>query len=288
MQETHERARTARAGALVSNNNHNGPGNNNSLALNALFQRAANSGTLAAATATLLSGDLGPLVVAGAAGMDADDIQASDVTLVTLLIDASSSIASRGLEDAVRNGQGLLLDAFASSRERDAILTALWTFHHEATVVHSYVPVPDAVRLDAKSYHAQGSTHLYDTFYEACAANVAYAQTLRDSGTPTRSVVVVVSDGEDVGSKRAAKTCKKLADDLLRSEQFVLAFVGVGSDVDFHKVARSMGIPDGCVLVQKDATAEGLRRAFQLVSQSAIRVSQGRVRPGPLAGFFAP
>lgn len=49
-----------------------------------------------------------------------------------------------------------------------------------------------------------------------------------------------------------------------------------------------MGVPDGCVLVQRDATASALRKAFQLVSQSAIRASQGMIRPGAAAGFFTP
>jgi uncharacterized protein YegL len=101
-------------------------------------------------------------------------------------------------------------------------------------------------------------------------------------------VVVVITDGEDVGSQRTSQDCARLSRDLLASEQFVLAFVGVGKDVDFHAVARSMGVPDGCVLVQRDATASSLRKAFALVSQSAIRASQGKIQPGPAAGFFAP
>ena len=68
----------------------------------------------------------------------------------------------------------------------------------------------------------------------------------------------------------------------------MLAFVGVGKDVDFHGVARAMGVPDGSVLVQRDATATSLRKAFQLVSQSAIRASQGKIQPGAAAGFFVP
>jgi Mg-chelatase subunit ChlD len=258
----------------------------NKLDLNALFARAAQQGTLS--STNVITGNLGGIVVAGAAGMAAEDIQASDVTLITLCIDASSSIGDRKLAKAVCEGQHMLLDAFAGSKERDAVLVALWTFQSEATVVHGYVPVVDATRLDATTYRTGGCTHLYDTFLDACAANVAYAQTLRDAGTPVRSIVVVITDGEDVGSKRPARACKKLAEDLLKSEQFILAFVGVGGDVDFHKVAKSMGFADGCVLVQKDATPTGLRTAFQMVSQSAIRASQGRIAPGVNAGFFAP
>lgn len=251
-----------------------------------LFARAADDGTISPQASTLITGHLGAVVVAGAAGLDTEDIAASDVTLITLLVDASSSIAFRRLEGAVREGQKALVEAMGKAKEKDSILVALWTFHHEATVLHSYVPVDDAVVLNGKNYRGSGSTHLYDTWCDALAANVAYAQRLRDSGTPCRSVVVVLTDGEDVGSARSARTCAKLSEDLLASEQFVLAFVGVGEEADFRKVARSMGVPEGSILVQKQADAAGIRHAFQMVSRSAIRASQGLIQPGANAGFF--
>lgn len=254
----------------------------------ALLASATTRGVLSASTSTMIAGNLGAFVLAGAAGKDLEDLTASDVTLVTVLIDASSSIADRGLAQAIRDGQNALLDAFAGAKERDAILVASWTFNGTMDVLHSYVPVDEATKLDAKNYRPAGSTCLYDTWCDALTANVAYAQRLRDGGTPARSVVVVLTDGEDVGSKRSAGHCARLSADLLASELFTLAFVGVGTDVDFEKVAKSMGVPAGCVLVQRDATASGLRKAFHLVSRSAIRASQGRVQPGVAAGFFAP
>lgn len=253
-----------------------------------LLAGAVASGVLSAQSSSLITGNLGKVVIAGAAGKALEDIVASDVTLITVLIDSSSSIQARGLEQAVREGQNGLIDAFAGAREKDAILMALWTFADDLDVLHSYLPVADAVRLDARNYRGHGSTRLYDTWCDALAANVAYAQRLRDGGTPCRSVVVVITDGEDVGSKRTASQCAQLSRDLLASEQFVLAFVGVGNDVDFHNVAASMGVPAGCVLVQTAATTSSLRKAFQLVSQSAIRASQGRIAPGAAAGFFSP
>jgi von Willebrand factor type A domain len=261
---------------------------NNKDDLAALLGRATTHGTLSTQSQTLISGDLGAMVIAGAAGVDAEDIQASEVTLITLVLDKSSSIGQRGLERAVCEGEHTLIDSFAGSREKDAVLVALWTFDSAAKVHHGYVPVDDATRLQpGRDYTTGGCTHLYDTFVDACAANVAYAQRLRDAGTPVRSVLVVVTDGEDVGSAKPARTCKRLAEDLTKSEQFVLAFVGVGTDVDFMQVARNMGFRDDCILVQKDATPSGLRKAFQMVSKSAIRASQGKVAPGGV-GFFAP
>ena len=253
-----------------------------------LFSSATTKGVISPQTSSLITGNLGNLVLAGAAGKDLEDITASDVTLVTVLIDASSSISDRGLEKGVREGQNALLDAFAGAKDRDAVLLACWTFCGTMDVIHSYVPVPDATRLDTKNYRASGSTALYDTWCSALAANVAYAQRLRDGGTPTRSVVVVVTDGEDCGSKRTPADCARISRDLLASELFTLALVGVGTDVNFEHVAKSMGIPAGCILWERDATPSGLRRAFQLVSRSAVRASQGKIQPGAAAGFFVP
>ena len=255
--------------------------------INALLGTATTAGTISPATSSYLSGNLGAVVIAGAAGKDAEDIVASDVTLVTLLVDASSSIHDRGLEDAVRAGQNTLVDALCDTRERDAILMALWTFDSDVRVLHSYVGLDDVTRLDDKTYKALGSTRLYDTWCDALTANVLYAEQLRSSGTPCKSVVVVITDGEDVGSKRRAADCARISRDLLASEQFTLAFVGVGTS-DFHSIAREMGVPDGCIAVQAQATPSAIRQVFRMVSQSAIRASQGRVTPGPNAGFFSP
>jgi uncharacterized protein YegL len=252
-----------------------------------LISSATAAGTLSAATSSLLTGNLGAVVIAGAAGKDAVDIVASDVTLVTLLVDASSSIHDSGLEDAIREGQNVLIDALGDTREREAILMALWTFDTDVRVMHSYVGLDDVTRLDKKNYAGLGSTRLYDTWFDALTANVAYAQQLRSSGTPCKSVVVVITDGEDCGSKRRASDCAKISKDLLKSEQFTLAFVGVGGG-DFRTIALDMGIPDGCIAVQAQATPSAIRQVFRMVSQSAIRASQGRIAPGPNAGFFSP
>ncbi len=236
---------------------------------------------------SLLTGNLGAVVIAGAAGKDAEDIVASDVTLVTLLVDASSSIHDQGLEDAVRAGQNLLVDALSDTRERESILMALWTFNSDVNVLHSYVGLDDVTRLDNKSYAGLGCTRLYDTWCDALTANVSYAEQLRSSGTPCKSVVVIVTDGADYGSKRTATECARISRVVLASEQFTLAFVGVG-DGDFHKIAREMGVPDGGIAVQAQATPSAIRQVFRMVSQSAIRASQGRIAPGPNAGFFSP
>ena len=208
-----------------------------------LFTSATTKGVISPQTSSLITGNLGNLVLAGAAGKDLEDITASDVTLVTVLIDSSSSIADRGLEKAVREGQNALLDAFAGAKDQDAVLLACWTFSGTMDVIHSYVPVPDATRLDTRNYRASGSTALYDAWCSALAANVAYAQRLRDGGTPTRSVVVVVTDGEDVGSKRTTAECARLSRDHNDSNVLCIGERVVGSGLGWDIVAAWVAAP---------------------------------------------
>ena len=49
-----------------------------------------------------------------------------------------------------------------------------------------------------------------------------------------------------------------------------------------------MGVPDDCVAVQCLTTPKALRDLFHMVSQSAIKVSQSKIAPGPGGGFFGP
>lgn len=256
------------------------------LNLDDLFDDARSSGVITSQGSSVLSGSLGPVMIAGAAGRPLEQIEQSDITLVTILLDMSTSIHTYGLEKAVCDGYNALLDTFLSSKECDSMMIACWTFNTNPQVIHSYVPLAEAARLGRNNYRPGGWTALYDAWCGALGANVAYAQQLRAGGTPTKSVVVVITDGEDNSSKATLPQCKALSKDLLASEQFALAFVGVGDATDFDDVARRMGIPPTGICVQNQATPDRLRALFHLVSQSAIRVSRSMVMPGKVSGFF--
>lgn len=253
--------------------------------LNQLFDDAQQSGVIGAQSSRVLTGDLGNVVIAGAAGRAMEEIVATEVTLVTVLLDESSSIGYAGLEKTVVSGYNALLDGFLLTRELDSIMVALWTFNDAPRVVHSYVPVAEAERLTRKKYRPKGGTALYDTWCRALAANLAYAQQLKASGTPCRSVIVLITDGEDTSSGAPVASCVPLTEDLLRSEEYAFGFVGVGDDALFRPIARAMGLPEGAIASSDEATPERLRQMFQLVSRSAIRASQSVVLPAS-GGLF--
>lgn len=250
--------------------------------LNDILGNAVEEGVLSQGTMDLI--DLNDSIAIGSNGTDVNDVLATDVTLVTLVLDNSGSIGFSGLEEAVRTGQNEMLAAFQASKQKDSIRIAQW-YINENKPLHSYVGMDDAVKLDKSNYRAGGGTPLYDRAFEAIVSNVAYAQQLRDTGTPVTNVIVIMSDGLDEGSRKyKAGDCARLIKDVMR-EQFAVVFVGVGTKIDFEGVARDMGIPAGNVLTV-DATPSEIRKACQMVSQSTIRASQTTIDPSNNNAFF--
>jgi len=254
--------------------------------LQSLFAAAQEDGTLGAASQQILLENLTPTVIAGANGKAAEEVDATNITLVTAVIDDSGSIKYSGLEDAVRQGQNEMLQAMAKSKQQDSVLIAQWKLGMNSELVHSYVPLSEAVAFDQHNYDPSSGTALYDVWMDALASNVAYAQTLAQTGAQVTSIALVITDGRDEHSTRyLSRDCRKLAEDLLMSETFHLAFIGVGEKRKFNTVAEEMGFPKQSILVA-DATASEIRRAINLASQSIIRASQGLIQPGNQFGFF--
>ena len=168
--------------------------------------------------------------------------------------------------------------------DAESLVVSLWLFDDQQRVVHSYVPAADAAALDTSNYRGGGATSLYDTWIDGLMANVAYAEQLRAGGTPCRSLAIIITDGEDTSSRKNAGQCARLTRDLLASERFTLAFVGVGNVVNFRRIASSMGLPDDCIAVDTQPTSESLERLLRQVSMAAVQLSMGTVQPG--RGFF--
>lgn len=260
--------------------------NQNQSSLQTLFGEAKDDGILGGASQQILTTNISPSVIAGASGKAAEEIDASEVTLVTVVIDDSYSIKYSGFLNAIVQGQNEMLSALANSKQEDALLVAQWKLGSEAELLHSYLPVSEAARLNGKNYNPSSGTALYDVWMDALASNVAYAQTLAATGTQVSSVAIVLTDGKDEHSTQyLARDCSTLAGDLLRSEMFHLAFIGVGEKRRFLSVAEEMGFPPTSILVA-DASASEIRAAINMASQSIIRASQGLIQPGSKGGFF--
>ncbi|MDO8408069.1 MAG: hypothetical protein Q7S95_02430 [bacterium] len=242
--------------------------------LNALFESAATQGSLSqGALQAIQIHDIGADINA-ALGVSVDDVKASEVVLGTLLIDDSGSIMQARNEQHVRDGHNLFIDSLAATKQKNGILTMCRYLN--GTVLYAYVPVIQAIRMDAANYRARGGTPLYRESLATLAAVVAKRQEFEDNGIICRTITGIFTDGGDSTGGRGvcASDVKMIVDDMLRAENHIVAGIGVSDGyTDFSAVFGDMGIRPEWVLTPGNSPSE-IRKAFGLLSQSAVRVSQ--------------
>jgi hypothetical protein len=253
--------------------------------VNDLFAEAHAEGVLSPSSLQTLTGvDLGAAIQAGL-GISVDDVQSSEVVLLTIMPDDSGSIRFAGNEQAVRDGHNLVLEALARSKQRDGVLAH--TRYLNGDVLYPYRPIDQAVAMTTKNYHALKGTPLYDQSVVLLGSVLAKTQEFARNGVVARSVTLIITDGADETSQRAtAKDVAALVRDMTRSEAHIVAAMGISDGTtDFQAVFREMGIEDRWMLTPANDPSE-IRRAFQVFSQSAVRASQAAsFSRGAIAGF---
>jgi hypothetical protein len=257
-------------------NGHNGNGNGGPGGVNIkkLFQDAEDEGKLSPASLLALNVvDLGAQIQAGL-GASVDDVQSSEVVLLTIMPDDSGSIAYGTNADAVRDGHNLVLSALIDSKQRDSILAH--NRYLNGHVLYPYCPITKATKMDTSNYDPRLATPLYDQTVLLLGTVIAKAQEFANNGVPARTVTLIITDGADAGSQWAkAKDVNVLVRDMIQSECHIVAAMGIDDGTTaFRDVFRSMGIEDRWILTPGKDSAD-IRKAFLLFSQSAVRASQG-------------
>lgn len=247
-----------------------------------LFQSAVDDGDLTQdAMNALTVVDIGAQIQAGL-GVSVDDVEASDVVLLTIMPDDSGSIASAQNEQNVRDGHNLVLDALMASKQQDNVLAH--TRYLNGEVLFPYVAISQAIRLDNLNYNPNKGTPLYDQAIVLLGTVLAKTKEFADNGVPARTITLIITDGDDVHSVRANPAMvKAVVDPMLRAENHIIAAMGIDDgNTDFREIFREMGIRDEWILTPANDQAE-IRKAFQVFSQSAVRASQSAVNFSQMA-----
>jgi hypothetical protein len=195
--------------------------------VNELFQTAHEEGVLSGQSLSVLTGaaDLGPKIQA-ALGVPVDEVQASEVVLITMLTDDSGSIRYANNEQAVRDGHNLVLDALAGSKQKDSLL--VHTVYLNGLILFPYVTLDQAVKMDTSNYQGIGGTPLYDQTVVLLGTVMAKVQDFADNGVPVRTVTLIVTDGNDEHSVHfRAKDVAPLVADMLMAEDHIIAAMGI-------------------------------------------------------------
>ncbi len=251
-----------------------------------LLQSAADDGALSIAALNALNVvDIGAQIN-NAMGVNVDDIESSQVVLVSQLVDDSGSIRFSENSEVVREGHNEVLNALTASKQGDSILAH--TRYLNGHVLYPFVGLDQATRMDTSNYNPNLGTPLYDQTVAFLGTVLAKTQEFSDNGVPARSVSLIITDGADEHSvKSNASSCKAIIESMLMQENHIVALMGIDNGyTDFREVAREMGIRDEWVLTPANNESE-IRAAFQVFSQSAVRASQnaGQFSQTAMGGF---
>lgn len=245
-----------------------------SKSINQLFKSAQDEGSLSPEAAKALTvRDVGA-EIEKAMGVSIDQVQSSEVVLVTIMPDDSGSIRFAGNTQAVRDGHNMVIEALKKSKKVSGIL--VHNRYLNGKILYPYRPLDKAVIMDEHNYDPNQGTPLYDQTVVLMGTVIAKTQEFADNGVPVRTVSLIISDGADLHSCRSTpQDCANIIRDMLKTENHIVAAMGIDDGrTDFHQVFQEMGIPDEWILTPANTDKE-IRKAFQLFSESAMKASQG-------------
>ena len=253
--------------------------------VNNLFQSARNDGMISAQSLqALVVADIGAQIQ-NALGASVDDITASEVVLVTVLMDDSGSM--QGHEQAARDGYNIFLDAIEASKQQNNILAH--TRYLNGKILFPYILIENAKRLDGRNYRPTGGTPLYEQSIIVLGTALAKAQEFADNGVAVRTVTLIVTDGANNGPG-TADDVSLIVKDMLKAENHIIGAMGIDDgNTPFMDIFRNMGIDKKWILTPAD-TPSAIRQAFVFASQTAARVTQSaaQFKTGAAGGFGAP
>lgn len=227
--------------------------------------------------------DIGSAIQAGI-GISVDDVPASDVVLVTLLVDDSISMRYGSNDQVARDGFNLVVESLKSSKQKDNILVSCR--YLSGRVLCPYIQLEQAPKMDATNYDPDlGNTPLLKQSVVVLGQVLTKTQEFKDNGVPVRSVTLLLTDGADNASYGTkAADVASIVTDMLRQENHIIAAMGIADgSTDFRAIFKGMGIEDKWILTPGNSQSE-IRKAFQVFSQSAVRASQSAANFSKSAG----
>ncbi len=219
-------------------------------------------------------------------GVSINQLGASEYTLFGVACDVSSSVLpfASEIEACLKS----VIESCQSSPRVDNLLVRAITFNHELHELHGFRPLADChVGAYTGSIKPGGTTALYDASVSLVDSVATYGKQLIANDYIANGIVVVVTDGMDVGStlgpKQVAEALKRAMDsEALES----LVSILIGVNVTDPQVSGFLGrFKDEAGFTQyvelKDATPETLAKLAAFISKSVSSQSQSVGSGGP-------
>ena len=262
-----------------------------------ILESAKSQGQISAEAVASIEEALDDIAIAGARGRDIEELDSEEVTLVSVVIDASGSMTEHR-NKVIKSYNEQFLKPLQGAKNAKDIWVEVWVFQgvgpadQYCQLIQGWTPVPDCQSLTSKNYQPMGGTPLFAAVHRAQTGMVAYGQVCRDSGTRTKCIMVVISDGQENMSedlKISGTMVRTISESMLKQENYVLSYIFFGRESEGDKHAEQIGFPPQHRLTGTLTDSE-IRRIFQQVSSSVISTSQTSVSTTSLSAnaFFSP
>jgi hypothetical protein len=177
-----------------------------------------------------------------------DKLGASEYTLVSLVVDVSSSVSGFGpqLETCLKT----VFKACDKSPRRDNLLLRVTSFNDKLSEVHGFKLFGSIKDSDYDNcLNIYGSTALFDAMDESIKATATYGKQLQSQDYLCNAIVVVITDGEsNRGNIMTPDPVKKAVEAARKSENLesiITILVGVTNN-DTTLNAYLQDVKDGC------------------------------------------
>jgi uncharacterized protein YegL len=209
-----------------------------------------------------------------------NDVEVAKTINAVFVVDTSSSVGSYGHE--LNKALNEFTTRMQKSHAANNLFVSIIEFNDNVRVTSGFRPISEIPAIDLIP-RIGGMTALYRACKEGLTNALDYRKDLENAGVNCKTLLFVITDGEDNASGNVvAGDVKVLIDSLLKEERNFFSFesilFGVGNDDSFETAQKEMGIKH---LARVGTTADEIRKMINFISSSITSVSTGQ-------GFSAP
>ncbi len=191
----------------------------------------------------------------------------SNLMEIVFVLDRSASMT--GSESDVINGFNRMIQDQLEHEQKALVTTVL--FDTSMYRLHDRVPLEQVSRLTSSDYVPGGFTALLDALGETIKRIKIAHRYARKEDTPTKTLVVVMTDGEENSSRHYSN--QKIRDLVKRQEEkYHWEFMFIGADIDAFASASNLGIrAKRAVPFSKDE--DSFEDCLEAVSRYSLRMA---------------
>jgi len=214
------------------------------------------------------------------ANFNPEEIEVDETINAVFIIDTSYSIS--GFVNELNHAFNDFTQSMQKSHVADKLFVSIIEFSENVQVTSGFRPVSSIPVMDF-SKKLGGWTSLYDACLTGLKNALDYRENLQNSGVETKTLLFVITDGEDNSSKNPPSKVKTIIEKLKKDEYNAFSFTsvlfGLGDQSNFEKAKKDMGIEH---LAKIGSSGHEIKKMIGFISQSISSVSAGKPFAAPV------